>query len=647
MRANWRYKDMSEIPVNSSSTSLTGGPISFDLETWLIARARLAPPIVCGAWADGYTSQIWRASEPEFTERVRSMLLGSRPIIGCFIAFDMACLCAHDSELTPLVFEAYRAGKVHDILLREKIIAIAQGAESEREPGLGSVAATRGLRINKDTSWRMEYSRLAAVPVEHWPEEAKEYLLADVSVPLEIWKLQEEDSDAWGKTFGAGLFALSDEEAFSSFCLYLQSAWGVKTDRRRVCALIKETRSHLSEARARLVEIGLVRDETKLGRTGRVVRDPLAGTRDTKAARSLALGAYKKEGIPPKLTEKGAICLDEDSCLLTGDPDLAAYAEYCSESRTETLLDDLSAGFELPLQTRFNSLVDTYRTSSRKPSHPVRGMQMQNFATSGDTRACFEPREGYVFIQCDVSSMEAHYWAQFCSDMEFGDTLLRDLNSGADIHRALAAETYGIPVAEVSDEQRSWAKPGNYGFMGGMGEATFCLTQRKNTGKPFPAELAVALRAAWKRLRPETGPFFAYVQKLCTKGRDDKGTLQHPSTGAWRTAHYCSLANFTFQHPSAIGVKRGMQLVQQACYAKPGSPLYGCRPWNMIHDEIVAEAPIDQASEAADEMGKLLAQGCNTLLPDCPTKAPALVCATWSKKHKPKRDSAGKLVLSD
>ena len=51
------------------------------------------------------------------------------------------------------------------------------------------------------------------------------------------------------------------------------------------------------------------------------------------------------------------------------------------------------------------------------------------------------------------------------SDLE---GMLRAFAAGEDIHRATAAEIFGVPLAEVSSEQRRYAKVINFGLMYGM-----------------------------------------------------------------------------------------------------------------------------------------------------------------------------------
>ena len=50
-----------------------------------------------------------------------------------------------------------------------------------------------------------------------------------------------------------------------------------------------------------------------------------------------------------------------------------------------------------------------------------------------------------------------------------GDEKLNEAyNSSADIHRATAAQVFGVPLDEVTDEQRRNAKAVNFGIIYGM-----------------------------------------------------------------------------------------------------------------------------------------------------------------------------------
>lgn len=607
--------------------------VSIDLETELIDRCKLAPPIICVGIATGgvVCVQRWPWQAVEYHLRCDTL-------IGANFAFDAACIMADDPEMIGPVFAAYREGRVHDVLLQEKMLDIASDTE-QHSYSLEAVAGRHGHNKHSDNPWRLEYTKLKQVPIESWPKGAVDYVINDALVPLNIYDGQLMAAQKWPR-----IFERTGEESYAALAFYLASCWGVRTSARRVGALELAIQKRIEAARGRLVSIGLVRPETKLDRNGHTVPNPEAGTRDTKNAAALIESAWKASGLPPKRTDTGRFSLDEDACIMSGSEDLILYAEYGQAGTTLARVEDLKQGVALPLQARFNTLLNTYRTSSSKPRPPVMGIQMQNFGKTDGTRETLEPREGRVFLVSDVTAMEAHFWAQYCIDMGWGSTLGDMLNAGVDIHRRLASMVLGKPDDAITKEERDLMKPGNYGFMGGMGVDTFILTQRKDSGITYTAEFAGKLREAWlKMTAPASTKFFGHINKLC-RTPSDKGTLQHPRTGAWRTAHYCALANFTFQHPSAIGVKRALCQSQYEAYVDKTSPLYGARLVNAIHDEAVYECLEARAADGAERLGTIMAEGVNSLLPDVPTTAPPLVTRVWSKKAKAIRNPQGLLV---
>ena len=595
--------------------------VSIDLETYPIDRCQLAPKIVCAgfAWDDvGSGVQLWKHCKDKAIEQLQS-----ETVIGAHFAFDAACIMADDPDTIPIVLQAYREGRIADVLLQEKMIDIALGTEHDSY-SLAAVAQRRlDVTMDKDTTWRTEFRALESVPVSDWPKSAIEYILGDVDIPLRLDTSQQIDSGKWKSKYGSGLLSLSGESAYADLVFYLASCWGVRTSSARVGALELAIKKRLDKARGRLVRAGFVRGPGARGK---------AGTRNTKAASAYIAQRWARQGVEGKKTDKGAWSLDKDACTLSGSRLLELYSDYSAANTTLARVEDLKQGVDLPLQARFDTMLNTYRTSSSKPKPPVMGIQMQNFGKKDGTRETITPREGCVFIVADVSAMEAHYWAQFCLDMGWGSRLAELLTAGVDIHRALGELVYGKPAASLTDAERQLMKPGNYGFLGGMGADKFILVQRKDSGILYQKPFVEHLKRRWQEMVPESYEFFAHISHLCRRA---PGTLRHPRTGAWRTADYCSLANFTFQHPSAIGVKRGLIAVAEHCYERKRSPAYGARLVNAIHDEGVWEIAEDKAADACHLIGDLFTAGVNTLLPDVPTTAPPLVTRAWSKRAKP------------
>ena len=79
-------------------------------------------------------------------------------------------------------------------------------------------------------------------------------------------------------------------------------------------------------------------------------------------------------------------------------------------------------------------------------------------------RQAFVPSEGKVFVGADYSQFELRLAAVLAGD----EQLINDFNSDVDIHTKTAAETYGVPMTEVTKLQRRAAKVINFGVLYGM-----------------------------------------------------------------------------------------------------------------------------------------------------------------------------------
>lgn len=81
-------------------------------------------------------------------------------------------------------------------------------------------------------------------------------------------------------------------------------------------------------------------------------------------------------------------------------------------------------------------------------------------------REAFIAPPGYKIISADYSQIELRIMAHISQD----EGLLKAFAAGEDIHRATAAEVFGIPLDQVDQEQRRYAKVINFGLIYGMSE---------------------------------------------------------------------------------------------------------------------------------------------------------------------------------
>jgi DNA polymerase-1 len=79
-------------------------------------------------------------------------------------------------------------------------------------------------------------------------------------------------------------------------------------------------------------------------------------------------------------------------------------------------------------------------------------------------REAFVAPPGSVIVSADYSQIELRIMAHISGD----ENMLRAFAEGIDIHRATAAEIFGTTAAEVSSEQRRYAKVINFGLIYGM-----------------------------------------------------------------------------------------------------------------------------------------------------------------------------------
>ncbi|AXT38523.1 DNA polymerase I [Alteromonas sp. BL110] len=92
-------------------------------------------------------------------------------------------------------------------------------------------------------------------------------------------------------------------------------------------------------------------------------------------------------------------------------------------------------------------------------------------------RQAFVPREGNKFVAADYSQIELRIMAHLSGDKGLLDAFAH----GKDIHKATAAEVFGVPLDEVTTEQRRSAKAINFGLIYGM--SAFGLSKQLNIGR--------------------------------------------------------------------------------------------------------------------------------------------------------------------
>ena len=146
------------------------------------------------------------------------------------------------------------------------------------------------------------------------------------------------------------------------------------------------------------------------------------------------------------------------------------------------------------VHTTFNqALTATGRLSSSNPNLqniPIRTERGK------EIRKAFIPGtpEG-VIVSADYSQIELRIMAHLSQDGH----LVKAFRDGDDVHAATAAKIYGIPLSEVTREQRGRAKTANFGIMYGI--SSFGLAQRLHLSRKDAKDLIDGYFASFPAIR--------------------------------------------------------------------------------------------------------------------------------------------------
>lgn len=314
--------------------------VALDTETHQIQNGLLAPPIVCGSVAL-INLDVFEAHElashleaegrsveahnvrvgTEGREGIESDILTkdavlelflqllrdpTKIIVGANIAFDLLVLANEWAkkgfDCIPLIFRAFQEQRIFDLQIAEALHAIANGHLNDdprtgkplvnaitKKKALYSLAMVTDLVLGrtdakKNDYWRQRYAELEHIPIEQWPEEAREYPKDDTRNTIEVAAAQcghlpkTTPHHEWGKDgcevcgatrFGEMCIAkkphrnLYDHanQVWTAFCLHLGAAWGFHVDQSKVDVIEKYAVKKRAAGITPFIEAGVIRPE--------------------------------------------------------------------------------------------------------------------------------------------------------------------------------------------------------------------------------------------------------------------------------------------------------------------------------------------------------------------------------------------------
>jgi DNA polymerase-1 len=263
----------------------------------------------------------------------------------------------------------------------------------------------------------------------------------------------------------------------------------------------------------------------------------------------------------------------------------------------------------------------TGRLSSNDPN-------LQNIpirtAEGRKVREAFIAPPGHVILSADYSQIELRIMAHISGD----ENLLKAFADGMDVHRATASEIFGVPPAEVSSEQRRYAKVINFGLIYGM--SAFGLAG--NLGIERSAAAAYIDRyftryPGVKRYMDDTrasAKARGYVETVFGR-RLWLPEINSPN-GPRRAGAERAAINAPMQGTAADLIKLAMVAVQSTLDQNPR----GTRMVMQVHDELVLEVPEAEVSWARAERPRIMAAVAQLKVP---LLAEVGVGANWDQAH--------------
>ncbi|WP_251849687.1 DNA polymerase I [Atlantibacter hermannii] len=338
---------------------------------------------------------------------------------------------------------------------------------------------------------------------------------------------------------------------------------------------------------------------------------------------------FEKQGIKPlKKTPGGAPSTSEEVLeeLALDYPLPKVILQYRGLAKLKSTYTD-----KLPLMinpktgrvhTSYHQAVTaTGRLSSTDPNLqniPVRNEEGRRI------RQAFIAPEDYVIVSADYSQIELRIMAHLSRDKG----LLTAFADGLDIHRATAAEVFGLPLESVSGEQRRSAKAINFGLIYGM--SAFGLSRqlnipRKESQKYMDLyfERYPGVREYMERTRLQAKEQ-GYVETL--DGRrlflpDIKSSNAARRAGAERAA-----INAPMQGTAADIIKRAMIAVD--AWLEKEQPRV--KLIMQVHDELVFEVHKDDVAAVSEKIHELME---NSMKLDVPLLVEVGSGENWDQAH--------------
>ena len=358
---------------------------------------------------------------------------------------------------------------------------------------------------------------------------------------------------------------------------------------------------------------GMYADEEELNKFGNQLKEQLeiktkmiyemAGEEfNINSTKQLGEILFEKMKLPVVKKTKSGYSTDVDVLekLKSEDPIIQEILDYRQLMKLNSTYVEGLKPYINPKTKRIHSffhqtITATGRISSTEPN-------LQNIPTRFElgkqVRKIFKPEQGKVYIDADYSQIELRVLAHMSEDKH----MVQAFKEGQDIHKQAASKVFKTPIDEVTKEQRSNAKAVNFGIVYGISD--FGLGE----------QLGISRKQAKK-----------YIDEYLTEYEGIKNFMENMTERAKETGYVETLFNRRRYIPE---LKSNNYMVRQfGARAAMNTPIQGTAADIMkiaminvhnelldknlkakivlqVHDEMMIEAPIEEAEEVKEIVKK-------------------------------------------
>ena len=339
--------------------------------------------------------------------------------------------------------------------------------------------------------------------------------------------------------------------------------------------------------------------------------------------KQLAEALFEKLGLPAKKKTKSGYSTNADVLeeLKPYHPVISEILEYRTVAKLKsTYCDGLIKviGGDGRIHSSFNQTeTRTGRISSTEPNLqniPVRTERGREF------RKFFTAKDGHVLVDADYSQIELRVLAHVADD----ENMIAAFKNNLDIHRSTAAKVFGVSDECVTPEMRSKAKAVNFGIVYGIG--AFSLSK----------DINVSVKEADKYIK-EYLSHYSGIDRYLKNVVEQAKTDGYVTTMFGRRRYLPELTssnhnirsfgervamNMPIQGTSADIIKIAMIKV----YERLKKEGLKSRLILQVHDELIVEAPEDEALQAAQILSEEMQ---NAVKLNVPLPADSGIGKTW------------------